>query len=62
MDAGLGTVSEIFDGDPPHSPRGCPAQAWSVASVLEAWWRLRKGLIAKRIFHSARDSNKMESE
>ena len=41
-DAGLGTVSEIFDGDPPHTPRGCPAQAWSVAGVLEAWWRLRE--------------------
>jgi 4-alpha-glucanotransferase len=39
-DAGLGQVSEIFDGDPPHTPRGCPAQAWSVACVLEAWWRL----------------------
>jgi predicted glycogen debranching enzyme len=40
--AGLGQVSEIFDGDPPHTPRGCPAQAWSVASVLEAWWRLER--------------------
>ena len=39
-DVGLGQVSEIFDGDPPHRPRGCLAQAWSVASVLEAWWRL----------------------
>ena len=33
-EAGLGQVSEIFDGDPPHTPRGCPAQAWSVAEVL----------------------------
>ena len=41
-DAGLGQISEIFDGDPPHTPRGCPAQAWSVACVLEAWWRLEK--------------------
>jgi 4-alpha-glucanotransferase len=41
-DAGLGTVSEIFDGDPPHTPRGAPAQAWSVACVLEAWWRLER--------------------
>jgi 4-alpha-glucanotransferase len=40
FDAGLGTVSEIFDGDPPHLPRGAPAQAWSVACALEAWWRL----------------------
>jgi glycogen debranching enzyme len=34
---GLGTISEIFDGDPPHYPRGCLAQAWSVAEVLRAW-------------------------
>ena len=33
-DAGLGQVSEIFDGDPPHRPRGCIAQAWSVAELL----------------------------
>jgi predicted glycogen debranching enzyme len=32
----LGQVSEIFDGDPPHAPRGCIAQAWSVAEVLRA--------------------------
>jgi predicted glycogen debranching enzyme len=36
-DAGLGTISEIFDGDPPHEPRGCPAQAWSVGEALRAW-------------------------
>lgn len=35
-DAGLGQVSEIFDGDPPHRPRGCIAQAWSVAELLRA--------------------------
>jgi predicted glycogen debranching enzyme len=34
--AGVGHVSEIFDGDPPHEPRGCIAQAWSVAEVLRA--------------------------
>jgi predicted glycogen debranching enzyme len=33
-EAGLGQISEIFDGDAPHSPRGCFAQAWSVAEVL----------------------------
>jgi predicted glycogen debranching enzyme len=33
-DAGLGHVSEILDGDAPHQPRGCFAQAWSVAEVL----------------------------
>lgn len=30
----VGQISEIFDADPPHRPRGCPAQAWSVAEVL----------------------------
>jgi glycogen debranching enzyme len=35
-DACLGSVSEIFDGDPPHTPRGCPAQAWSVAELIRA--------------------------
>jgi glycogen debranching enzyme len=33
-EAGLGQVSEIFDGDPPYAPRGCIAQAWSVAELL----------------------------
>jgi len=37
QDAGLGNISEIFDGDPVHTPRGCIAQAWSVAEVLRAW-------------------------
>ncbi|HUP27904.1 MAG TPA: amylo-alpha-1,6-glucosidase, partial [Chloroflexia bacterium] len=32
--AGLGSISEIFDGDEPHTPRGCISQAWSVAEVL----------------------------
>jgi len=36
-EAGLGSISEIFDGDAPHSPRGCFAQAWSVAEVLRLW-------------------------
>lgn len=31
---GTGQIPEIFDGDPPHEPRGCYAQAWSVAEVL----------------------------
>jgi predicted glycogen debranching enzyme len=35
-DAGLGHISEIFDGDPPHRPVGCIAQAWSVAEILRA--------------------------
>ena len=36
LEAGLGQVSEIFDGDAPHAPRGCIAQAWSVAELLRA--------------------------
>ncbi|HXN64490.1 MAG TPA: amylo-alpha-1,6-glucosidase [Candidatus Acidoferrales bacterium] len=36
-EAGLGTISEIFDGDAPFTPRGCFAQAWSVAEILRAW-------------------------
>ena len=36
-DAGLGSISEIFDGDPPFTPRGCFAQAWSVAEYLRLW-------------------------
>jgi predicted glycogen debranching enzyme len=33
-EAGIGQISEIFDADAPHKPRGCFAQAWSVAEVL----------------------------
>jgi len=33
----VGSISEIFDGDPPFAPRGAIAQAWSVAEVLRAW-------------------------
>ena len=40
-EAGLGQVSEIFDADPPHTPRGCPAQAWSVAEVLRVYGQKR---------------------
>jgi glycogen debranching enzyme len=35
--AGLGTIGEIFDGEPSHLPRGCIAQAWSVAEPLRAY-------------------------
>ena len=36
-DGCLGSVSEIFDGDAPHYPRGCFAQAWSVAELIRAY-------------------------
>jgi predicted glycogen debranching enzyme len=38
QEAGLGFISELFDGDPPYRPRGCIAQAWSVAEILRAYW------------------------
>jgi predicted glycogen debranching enzyme len=34
---GLGTIAEVFDAEPPFTPRGCIAQAWSVAEVLRCW-------------------------
>jgi predicted glycogen debranching enzyme len=42
-DHGLGSISEVFDGDPPHTPRGCVAQAWSVAEVLRVWSLVNRG-------------------
>lgn len=36
-EAGIGSISEIFDAEPPFTPRGCIAQAWSVAEVLRCW-------------------------
>jgi predicted glycogen debranching enzyme len=36
-DGGVGTLSEIFDAEDPYVPRGCIAQAWSVAEVLRTW-------------------------
>ena len=36
-EAGLGTISEVFDAETPHLARGCIAQAWSVAEVLRCW-------------------------
>lgn len=43
--AGIGTISEIFDGNPPHTARGCIAQAWSVAELLRAYIEDVKPLI-----------------
>jgi glycogen debranching enzyme len=42
QDAGVGTISEIFDAEPPFQPRGCIAQAWSVAEVLRAYLNTRE--------------------
>jgi predicted glycogen debranching enzyme len=38
-EACIGSVSEIFDAEPPYTPRGCVAQAWSVAELLRCWVR-----------------------
>jgi predicted glycogen debranching enzyme len=39
-DACIGSISEVFDAEPPFTPRGCIAQAWSVAEVLRVWVKL----------------------
>jgi predicted glycogen debranching enzyme len=36
-EAGMGSISEIFDAEAPYTPRGCIAQAWSVAELLRSW-------------------------
>ena len=36
----IGTLPEVADGDAPHAPRGCVAQAWTVAETLRAWHAL----------------------
>ena len=40
-EACIGSISEIFDAEPPFTPRGCIAQAWSVAEVLRCWIKCR---------------------
>jgi len=40
-EAGIGSVSEVFDGDEPQSPGGCIAQAWSVAELIRLYSLLR---------------------
>ena len=41
-EAGLGSISEVFDGSPPYNPGGCTAQAWSVAECLRMLKKLQK--------------------
>jgi predicted glycogen debranching enzyme len=47
-DACIGSISEVFDADAPFAPRGCIAQAWSVAEVLRAWLKLGIGASVDR--------------
>jgi glycogen debranching enzyme len=42
-EAGLGHISEIADAEPPHRPRGCPFQAWSLGELL----RLERVVVAE---------------
>ncbi|MCA9969957.1 MAG: glycogen debranching enzyme family protein [Anaerolineales bacterium] len=48
-DAGVGSISEIFDGDPPFTPRGCFAQAWSVAELLRVWHAIESHASEERV-------------
>jgi predicted glycogen debranching enzyme len=52
-DACIGSISEIFDADPPFTPRGCIAQAWSVAEVLRAWVKLDGGTVEEKAVRTA---------
>jgi predicted glycogen debranching enzyme len=47
-EAGIGHISEIADGDPPHTPRGCPFQAWSLGEAL----RLEQTVLAEQFEES----------
>ena len=42
-----GSIPEIYDGDPPHTPRGCITQAWSVAEIFRAWVEDIEGITPK---------------
>ncbi|MCU0614646.1 MAG: amylo-alpha-1,6-glucosidase [Desulfobacterales bacterium] len=44
----VGQIPEILDGDAPHTPRGCDAQAWSISEVLRVWIQLSRCVIPKR--------------
>jgi predicted glycogen debranching enzyme len=45
-DYGVGSLAELFDGDPPFTPGGCIAQAWSVAETLRAWQVTERARVA----------------
>jgi glycogen debranching enzyme len=39
---GIGTISEIYDGDPPHLPRGAISQAWSVSELIRIYHMIER--------------------
>ncbi|PWU17313.1 MAG: glycogen debranching protein [Verrucomicrobia bacterium] len=43
-EACVGSISEVFDAEPPFTPRGCISQAWSVAEVLRAWVKVSEAV------------------
>jgi predicted glycogen debranching enzyme len=51
-EACLGKISEIFDAEPPFTPRGCFAQAWSVSEVLRSWLDLQDGALHRFVINS----------
>jgi predicted glycogen debranching enzyme len=57
-EAGLGHISEIVDGDPPHTPRGCPFQAWSVGEAV----RLAEIILAEADAESPKRKRKLDSQ
>jgi glycogen debranching enzyme len=48
----VGSISEVFDAEPPYTPRGCVAQAWSVAEVLRCWVKTATDATAPRAIPS----------
>jgi len=42
VEHGIGTISEVYDGDPPHKAGGAISQAWSVAELLRINWLIKK--------------------
>jgi predicted glycogen debranching enzyme len=56
---GLGTASEIFDGDAPFTPRGCIAQAWTVGELIRAWTAVERANEA--LLRTLRTSGQRES-
>ncbi|MCC6729098.1 MAG: glycogen debranching enzyme family protein [Chthonomonadales bacterium] len=58
--AGIGSLPEVCDGDAPHAPGGCIAQAWSVAETLRVW-RFLRGLGQGRARNGAREATHASS-
>lgn len=59
-EACVGSVSEIFDAEPPYAPRGCIAQAWGVAEALRAMTRVRDA-VAREAKHRAHGDSQVNA-